>query len=177
MAANIKSKYCSLCKQIPLTQGKFAIIDAEDYEELSKYKWYAMKTSDVDYMAVRNSHGPKRRLILMHRQVMNTPKGMDTDHRNHNRLDNRKSNLRICTTTQNLQNGSSQKGSTSQYKGVSWYKRDKKWRADIQVNGKKIFLGYFDNETEAAHAYDEAAVRYFDGFAKTNFSRSKKCSK
>ena len=157
-------------KLIPLTQEQFAIVDNEDFGELSKFKWYAHKTSYGGYRAVRMTPRPNHRTILMHWQIMNTPKGMEVDHVNHNTLDNRKTNLRICTRAENQHNRRLQKG-TSKYKGVYWNKRDKKWVAQIKLEGKQIYLGYFDSEIEAAKCYDINAIKYFGEFAKLNFPR------
>ena len=155
-------------KTIPLTQGQFTIVDNENYKELSKFKWYALKTNCGDYVAVRAVYEPKHCTIYMHRQIMNCPKGMQVDHRFHNQLDNRKSKLRICTNTQNLYNSKSRKG-TSQFKGVSWHRLSGKWRAQISINGQQTYLGLFDNEIETAKAYDKVAKMFFGEFARTNF--------
>jgi hypothetical protein len=105
----------------------------------------------------------------MHRYIMKVPKGLVCDHINHNGLDNRKSNLRICTRQQNTYNQRSQKGGSSKYKGVDWNKRQKKWRARIYYKRKFYYLGYFDNEVDAAKSYDKKAKEFFKEFACPNF--------
>lgn len=159
-------------KQIPLTQGKFALVDDEDFEELSKHKWYANKIRWIFY-AVRNiGTRPNRKAILMHRQIMNAKKGQEIDHRNGDGLYNRKSNLRFCTTKQNQHNQKSQIGS-SRFKGVSWSKNNKKWLARIGFNYHQKYLGLFDNEIEAAKSYDQKAEEMFGEFANLNFPKKR----
>lgn len=97
---------------IPLTQGKFAIVDAEDYDRLAQYKWFAVKSRKTFY-AQRFGGGT---IVCMHREIMRAPKGMVCDHKNHNGLDNRNSNLRLCTNAQNLYNKMPKKGCASRYK-------------------------------------------------------------
>ena len=158
------------CKHriIPLTQGKFAIVDAEDYERLSRHKWCAAKSNGRFY-AQRTENG---RTIKMHREIMNPPPGMVCDHKNHNTLDNRKSNLRICTVSQNQQNRLPSTGGTSQYKGVAWNEGHQKWAAQIQHNRRQIHIGYYDYEADAAIAYDDMAVELFGEFACLNFNHN-----
>jgi hypothetical protein len=102
--------------------------------------------------------------------IMKAEPGKFRDHINHNGLDNRKANLRQATRAQNCWNKRKQKGShSSKYKGVSWLSREKKWQARIQANGRKIFIGSFKNEIDAAKAYDRAAKKYYKEFASLNF--------
>ena len=157
-------------KLIPLTQGKFAIVDEDDYEPLMLRKWqfistgYAVSNTQISYKKGKQ----KIKFIFMHREILQTPNGMQTDHINGNRLDNRKCNLRICTPMQNMHNRKRDTNSTSIYKGVSWNTNDKSWRAQIGINGEKIHLGCFKSEVMAAKAYNEAAIKYHKEFALLN---------
>jgi len=161
----IINRKLSNTKLIPLTQGKFAIVDAEDYDWLSQYKWCAAKDRYTFY-AHRGSSGTT---VTMHRVIMRAPKGVMCDHINHNGLDNRKSNLRLCTNAQNQYNKSPKKGCASRYKGVVWRRDCKKWRARIGFKRKRIHLGDFDDQMDAAMAYDDKAVELFGEFAYLNF--------
>jgi hypothetical protein len=152
-------------RRIPLTQGKFAIVDPEDYELLSQHKWHAAKQGST-YYALRKHAGKH---IGMHRQITNAPKGLVCDHINHNGLNNTKLNLRICTQSQNACNQRTRRNKSSKYKGTHWHKRDKKWHARIKANGRRYFLGYFNNEIDAAKAYDRAAKKHHREFACLNF--------
>ena len=154
-------------KLIPLTQDKFAIVDAEDYEWLNQYKWYASRNENGDYYAKRMERGTRRQ-IIMHRVITEAPPGLLVDHRNHNGLDNRRSNLRICTKAENVRN-QLPRGGTSRYKGVSWSKSNKKYAATIRCNKQRFHLGWFDDEIAAAKAYDEKARELFGEFAYLNF--------
>ena len=158
-------------RRIPLTQGKYAIVDPEDFERLNKHKWHAVKGGNTFY-AIR-CVGPAKRTtyIRMHREILRSPDHLVVDHINHNGLDNRKANTRPATRAQNNYNKLIVKGknSSSKYKGVAWNKDKNKWRARLYFNGKLIFLGYFKDEIKAAKAYDEAAKKYYGEFASLNF--------
>lgn len=152
-------------KKIKLTQGKYALVDDGDYKELNKHKWYVLKTKENVY-ATRYS----KRTIHMHREIMQTPKGLHTDHINHNGLDNRRKNLIICTNQQNHFNCKLQSNSTSGYKCVSFddRKKVKKWYSYIKVNQKRFFLGYFKTKEEAAERYNKEARKVFGKYCFLN---------
>ena len=158
-------------KKIPLTQEKFALIDDEDFDLISQYKWCAVKNKNI-YYTMRgywDKQIKKRKQIKMHRLIMGvTDPKIQIDHINGDGLDNRKVNLRICTNQQNHMNRKSNKNCSSKFKGVSWFKRDKKWRSQITVHQKKIYLGDFNNETQAAIAYNTAAIKHFGQYAYLN---------
>jgi len=106
----------------------------------------------------------------MHREIAQTPEGLECDHINGNSLDNRKANLRSATRQQNCWNSRKRRPkSLSKYKGVSWNKRGQPWKAMLTANGKTMYLGCFDNQKQAAKAYDTAAKKYYGKFAALNF--------
>jgi hypothetical protein len=157
-------------KQIALTKGYVTIVDDEDYESLSRHKWHVMVTKTGNAYAVRLvTRDGKQRAVLMHRQITGAPKGSHVDHANRNSLDNRRQNLRPCSSSQNASNHCKQRGTwSSRYKGVSWSSRAGKWRAYIVVQTKFKHLGYFDTENEAALTYNRAAKKHFGEFALPN---------
>ncbi len=160
----------SKMKYIELTQGKRAIVDDEDFERINRWKWFANKMRDGTYYAGRTkifADGSKLHL-KMHRIIMNAPRSVQVDHRDHDTLDNRKLNMRLCTSAQNAANRRPGNNGSSKYKGVSWWKRGEKWQSYIKHNYKKRWLGYFVNEIDAARAYDVAAKRLFGEFAWLN---------
>lgn len=157
-------------KLICLTQNKFTQVDDEDYDFLNQFKWCAIKHRSGKYYAVRGGWiDGKMKLIYMHRVIMNTPEWMLVDHIYHNGLDNRKSELRNCTHTQNQMNRRKQKNCSSKYFGVCWYKINKEWGARIKINGKQKHIGFFKTEVEAAKAYNIFAKKYLGEFANLNF--------
>ena len=161
----------SIMKRIPLTNGKFAIVDDEDYERLSQYSWYTSKGRNTYYARRSIKEDNKWKVRFMHHDIINVPIGFQTDHKNRKGYDNRKDNLRICTHAQNIQNSKLNKNSrySSCYKGVVWFKRTKKWRAYIKKKNVFTSLGYYKNEIDAAKAYDCKAKELFGEFACTNF--------
>lgn len=159
----------SIMKRIPLTQGKFTIVDDSDYKWLSKYKWHARKCGIKYYAARKKCVNGKWHTIYMHREIMNALPNVETDHINCNSLNNTRSNLRICTSQQNKWNTSKQKRKKlSKYKGVSYSKCLGKWNAYIQINSKQIHLGYYGDEDNAGKAYNKKAVELFGEFANLN---------
>lgn len=141
-------------KEIPLTRGCVAIVDDEDYEFLSLWKWYALEQPHTHYACRDIRVDGKKKTIWMHRIINQTPDGFLTDHKNGNGLDNRKENLRSVTHAENMVNcGRHATGRYSKYRGVTWHKHDKVWIAQITVNYRTIYLGRFATEEAARDAY------------------------
>ncbi len=160
-------------QEIPLTQNQVAIIDDEDYERVSKYKWCAQKIVQkwrTFYYAKRAfKQDGKHTTIHLHRFLMNPPPGMQVDHKNGNTLDNRRSNLRLATCAQNQRNRRKKGGGLWQYKGVNYVAERRKHLAVISKNGVRYRLGGFNTAEEAARAYDAKAKELFGEFAYLNF--------
>lgn len=155
---------------IPLTQGGVVIVDDEDFTYFNQWKWqrhrngYATRRTTVEGVAKN---------ILMHRAIMERHgydiRGLQVDHKKNNHLDNRKSELRVATNTQNSFNRSKRVGSfTSQYKGVDWRPDRHKWRAKIGEGTRCRSLGHYVNEVDAALAYNAAASELYGEFAHLN---------
>ncbi len=151
-------------RYIPLTKGKYAIVDTADYERVARYRWCVSGTRRRAY-ACCCMNG---KTISLHRFLTNAPKGMVVDHIDGNGLNNRQGNLRVCTQRQNIYN-SRPRGKASRFKGVGWDKRHNKWVAGIRYYGKNIYLGLFQDEAEAARAYDRKAYALFGEYAYLNF--------
>lgn len=158
-------------KEIKLTQNQVALIDDEDFDLVSQYKWFAVKEDNTYYAHSNKWLYGKQVTIRMHRLIMNFPSGKQVDHKNRNGLDNRRENLRVCTHTQNCQNRKARNG-VSIFKGVCYESNSrskKKWRVRINYGKTRIHIGRFLTEEEAAKAYDKAAKKYFGEFANLNF--------
>lgn len=155
-------------REIPLTQGKVALVDAADYERLSAFKWYAHR-GRCNWYAQRHISG-SRKIQPMHRFILGVgDTKVMVDHIDCDGLNNRRSNIRPATPSQNQANrGKYACGTTSLYKGVYRHK-DGRWVASIKHRRKRKCLGSFPDEISAAHAYDAAAVRLFGEFANLNF--------
>ena len=167
-----KLRYGCAFRRIPLSQGKYAIVDPDDFQRLNSRKWYVSKRGNT-YYAIRGQWSPalkKRLTISMHREVLRVPEGLYVDHINHHGWDNRKANLRPATPADNARNARYPKtNTTSKYRGVWYNKQTRKWRATIRVNRKRKQLGYYDSEEAAGRAYDQAAKHYYGQFAILNF--------
>ena len=151
--------------RIPLTQGKFALVDPEDFEELSKYKWCVSRSKHTSYAVRRGKDGKS---VLMHRVIMKTPEGMVVDHINQNGLDNRKRNMRNCTRAQNACNHRPPCGATG-FRGVRYDEQTGRYSACVQHKGKIVRLGEFDDPVEAALARDRKAYELQGQYAYLNF--------
>lgn len=152
-------------KTIPLTRGKEAIVDDEDFEMLSKHKWL------FDGRYAKRSFGPRGsvRWEYMHRVVAKAGDDCHVDHKNGIKLDNRRANLRRCSKGQNSMNRPKSVCKTSsRYKGVYWRKAEHRWHARIKKGGQFYSLGLFRAEREAAIAYNNAARQHFGEFAHLN---------
>ncbi len=152
---------------VHLTRGYHALIDASDWGLIAEYCWYAHTSVGIPYAMARLRAPQWREKVPLHRFIMGAHKGQYVDHKNRDGLDNRRSNLRICTNSQNQHNCQTNRGSSC-YKGVSWQKSRRKWKATITVDGKNKHLGLFADELEAACAYDAAAREHFGEFARPN---------
>lgn len=156
-----------MAREVPLTKGYVAIVDDADYNEITRWKWsysggYAVRK-------VQTERGTKS--LGMHQQLMGTPAGMVTDHINGDKLDNRRSNLRVCTYGQNTANRPADRDNKhSPYKGVTLRKGRKAnpWSAWITSGGRRQYLGVFPTAKQAARAYNAAAIEIHGEFAWLN---------
>ena len=153
-------------REIPLTQGKVALVDDEDYDELIKHRWCASKHGSRWYALTAINH----HLVYLHRFIL--PNKHEIDHINGDGLDNRKVNLRSCNRSQNNANRHKTIPHSSQFKGVTWDRQYLKWAAQISKGEKHIMIGRFASEMEAAQAYDDKAKKLFGEFARLNGGRN-----
>ena len=156
---------------VPLTLGYEAVIDAEDVPLISAWIWCASVSRRRDgsirtVYALRNVH--KVGSVHMHRVIAGTPPELHTDHIDGDGLNNRRSNLRVVTRSQNMRNRSVSAASASGIKGVWWHKRDRKWYATIRMEGKKHHLGCFSSIEKAAEAYAAASKSLHGEFGRTS---------
>lgn len=156
--------------RIPLTQNQFTLVDIEDYEETrDSGPWCAAwKDGSNSFYAERQSPDGKRMTQYLARFLFDPSGESDVDHVSRDSLDNRRSNLRQATRSQNQMNKRPRYGTSSRFKGVSWHKARGKWAAEIRKDGKGVWLGRFAEEEDAARAYDAAAKKHFGEYALTN---------
>lgn len=154
-------------KRLKLSKGLFAKVDDADFEWLNQWKWTA------HFRGGRQGHGAYRNEkkngkiihIDLHRFITKCPKGMIVDHINHDALDNRRKNLRVCTQSENCMNQRRRSNSTTGVKGVWWHEGAQKYTAAIMLNGKSTYLGVFKKKKDAAVAYAKAADKLFGKYA------------
>jgi len=155
-------------KDIPLTRGFAAVVDDEDYDRLCKHKWCALvsiRDGRVMGYRVQWMKDEKRyRSIYMHREITNAPKDRYVDHINFDTLDNRRSNLRLCSPLESVRHQRGRRKRQFNFKGITAF-RNGQYRARIRVNGQSIELGTFPTQETAAAAYQKAAEKYFGEFA------------
>ncbi len=153
-------------KKIELTQGKFALIDDEDYNQVVQDKWFAHFERGRFY-AWRSRH---TKPIRMHHIILGIPSpGLEIDHIDGNGLNNQKMNLRFVNRSQNNMNRSKKSNTSSRYKGVQWNAHKNKWYAELKYNNKRYCLGYFDSEINAAKERDCFGFYLCRAFVRFNF--------
>lgn len=153
--------------------GDVILLDCDDFRWARFFEWHiehgGSREHPIAYVYRPCRFQDKVVHLKMEREIMDTPDGLVTDHINHNGLDNRKGNLRICTQAENVRNKRKSAGKSSQYKGVCWNKQQSRWRAYIAGGERYRYLGNFKNEEDAARAYDKAARDQYGQFACCNF--------
>jgi len=160
VAQPIRTSY----RYIPLTQNQIAIVDAENYEWLNQWLWYALWAPKLQKFYVCHMEG--KQFWYMHRIIIGAQRGELVNHKDMDTLNNRRYNLRICTNQQNMANRGPQRNNTSGHKGVRWDHNRARWSARIMVSKKHLHLGRYLKLEDAINAYKEAAEFYFGEFAK-----------
>lgn len=158
-------------KKIPLSQGKFALVDDEDYERIKQHKWGLLKTPYTFYVTRRTSRKTGQKTIYMHREILGLKPfdGILVDHQDHNGLNNRRCNIRACTRGENAMNSRPRETKASRFKGIRVGGTGKGWTARIKFQGAITHLGTYATEEKAAKVYDKKAVELFGKFACLNF--------
>lgn len=151
----------TMAKKVPLGNGQFAIVDDEDFELVSRYRWHILPYPKV------GGGGYAVTKMRMHRLILNAPPEFFVDHINGDPLDNRRSNLRLCTNAQNQQNTGS-RGGSSRHKGVSFNKKSGKWKAGFMFEGRAYHCGLYEHEDDAARAVDKKRGEVCGTFASKN---------
>lgn len=146
-------------------QFDFSLIDNKDYEKINQWRWHS---DNKGYVIRRVRRNGRKSVVYMHREIMNTPDGMVTDHINGIKTDNRRVNLRVCLDGQNKRNRGASRANKVGLKGVYWQKQIGRWYSRIQLNGKSIYLGTFPTAEAASKAYDTASKRYHGEYARLN---------
>lgn len=153
---------------LELNRNKKLTIDTEDYDKIKMFHWCACFEPHTNSYYCRSSiktgEGPKRKTTGVHRIIINPSENKYVDHINHDPLDNRKSNLRVCDNMDNTHNRRAGKNNTTGQKGVDFDKKSGKYRARIRVNYKRISLGKFEILEDAIFAYNQASVKYYGEF-------------
>jgi hypothetical protein len=165
-----------MVKEIPVGRGFVALVDDDWYDMLSLVKWAPHKACSSKSRHA-NTHyaqrcmrlkGGKTKTEVMHRMILDAPKGVFVDHINGNGLDNQVANLRLCTNGQNMANRKKNRNTSSRFKGVTWMPRLRKWQAQIFANKVPMYLGCYETEEEAAKVYNRHAIVHFGPFARLN---------
>ncbi len=157
--------------QVPLSQGKVALISDHCFDYLNQWKWTASFRKGHWY-AIRMEGWPIQKVIQMHRIITSAKEGDEVDHIDNDGLNNQDENLRICTKSENMRNRGKNKNNTTGYKGVSFVEDRNEYHANITINRKHIYLGKSLTAEGAAHIYDEGAKKYHGKFANLNFKES-----
>lgn len=155
-------------KEIHLTKGLIALVDESDFEWISDFKWCASNGAAIRSIGIKVDGKWRSRSILMHREIMQCPESLEVDHIDGNRLNNQRSNLRICTHSDNQKNRRKKCASSSKYRGVSFVPRTNRWLGRVESNGKLVLNHLFRTEIEAAQACNFAYIRHHGQFACLN---------